>query len=262
MEAFFVQFVCIFQMAGQQDAQEAQHAQQEGDSVPAPVTVRIGMRGMRMRLFLFAAFGLEGIVEPGRKRPGMHHEFHQQARPDTQDQEDGEQEGRLLREQGQHQEGFISRRRNQHGQQRAESQHLMGIERYRCKPAQAAGNTAQQGRYQDLSRAGSAQAVQPFSMGFNVERLDEHHHDDHQAAHQYGRPQSLNQNLYHYSIQPLINRFTMGRRGELVVSVRMTSTSPEGIPEVSNVALSFPDAPGFTAPGTAMDTRRLSASAL
>ena len=192
----------------------------------------------------------------------MHHEFHQQARPDSQGQEDSEQQDSPLREQSQHQEGFIARRRNQHGQQRTETQHLMGIERYRRKPAQTAGNAAQQGRDQHLSRAGSPQAVQPFSMRFNVERLDEHHHDDHQAADQHGRPQSVKYDLYHYSIQPLINRLTMGRRGELVVSVRMTSTSPEGIPEVSNVALSFPDAPGFTAPGTVTFTRRLSTSAL
>ena len=158
VEAFFVQFVRILQMAGQQHPQEAHDAQQEGDPMPAPVP-DIGMGSMRMLFLFLAAFGLEGIVQPGRQGSGMHHEFHQQARPDTQGQEDSEQQDRPLREQGQHQEGFISRRRNQHGQQRTETQHLMGIERYRRKPAQTAGNAAQQGRYQHLSRAGCAQAV-------------------------------------------------------------------------------------------------------
>ena len=36
-----------------------------------------------------------------------------------------------------------------------------------------------------------------------------------------------------YSIQPVMKRFTIGRRGELVVSVTMVSISPSGIFDVS-----------------------------
>jgi len=83
---------------------------------------------------------------------------------------------------GEHDEGFVARRGNHHGDQRTESQQLVRIHRHGGKTAHAARDEAQARAQDDLSERPLAQLVEPLSVRIEVDVFEQQHHDNHQAG--------------------------------------------------------------------------------
>ena len=120
----------------------------------------------------------------------------------------------------------------------------MCVEGNGSEASHAAWNGSEECSNEHLAELCLAEAFEEQAFGFDVQRLDHHHHDDDKSGYEYCVTQCVYKYVQHYSIQPVMKRFTIGRRGEFVVRVTIVSISPSGIFDVSMSTVNDVHSPG------------------
>ncbi len=155
--------------------------------------LRFGLAAFPVRGMDYIAFGTVGfgtavtvvvlVAVPGVA--AVVYQVDEETYDDGEDEKACEDGEGLVGNHGEHDEGFISGRCDHHGDEGAEGEEAVGVERDGGESAHAAGDRAEEGSDDDLAEFGLAEAAEEHASGFYIEGFDHHHHDDYEAGNQY-----------------------------------------------------------------------------
>ena len=97
----------------------------------------------------------------------------------------------VLGEHRQHHERLVSGGRDHHRDQGSETDYAVRVKGYGGETAHAAGDEPQQRGDHHLAGLALPQSREKAAAGIDVQRLDEHHHYDHQPRDQHGVPERI-----------------------------------------------------------------------